>query len=833
MGMHGDEPSNFPFNWSVRFNFRILLAMRQIHSRARRQSLSGWALAVLLLGAMLSYSGVCHGQAPSAQPPVPPIPTDKAADPAATSSQIVPTLDHVQPSEFLSAIAPAPVPRGPTDRPRIGLALGGGGALAMSEIGVLEWFEDHHIPVDVIAGTSMGCMVSALYSSGKTIDQLKAVMNDQVFSSVFSLGTSYKALNYRRREDSRALPNAISVGLKHGVSFRNSVLVDQGLNAFLDRQFLAYNDETEFNALPIPLRCIATDLTDADFATFTRGSLPDAVRASVSIPGVYRPYRIDGHEFVDGAILQNLPTQMVHDMQADVVLAVSLPISPVNQNDFDSILGVLQRSFSVAIEGNERRSRDLAAVVITPDLKGYNASDYLKTRELAALGYKAAEAHKDELLKYAVDDKQWSAYIAGRVSRMPGSPGTVLHVHVKAPNEGVARAVQRSFSTIVDKPVDPKAIEALLDQVRSDGRYDADYTVGYETKPDTPVPGAPATPFFPNRPVVQVTVSEKRNGPPFLKVGANIIAETSGTTRATLEAILIDQDLGGYGSELRANIKVGFLTELDAEYYRHLAALGQNTGGLFIAPHGGLLRQPYYIYQNQKQLSERLLQNAGGGVDIGWSDQRVQELRLGWQAGQVRWETLVGTDAQPNIIGTAQRARLRYVYDNQDRALVPQFGFRIESEAAYLYNAVGSPNTPQFITKITFAHRVTRNIFVMAAEGGTMLNHNVAQPFRFTLGGPLRLSASAIDEYRGTDYFLVEPAMMRRIAQLPRPLGQSVYIGLGYEAGQMRAPGMPTITRQDGYIGVVAETPLGIITFAPAIGDDGYRKLVFTLGKLF
>ncbi len=725
------------------------------------------------------------------------------------------------------------MPPGPTGRPRIGLALGGGGALAMSEIGVLEWFEDHHIPVDVIAGTSMGCMVSALYSSGKTVDQLKAVMNDQVFGSVFSLGTSYKALNYRRREDSRALPNAITVGLKHGVSFRNSVLVDQGLNAFLDRQFLAYNDETDFNSLPIPLRCIATDLTEADFVTFTRGSIPDAVRASVSIPGVYRPYRLDGHEFVDGAVLQNLPTQTVHDMQADVVLAVSLPIAPVNQNDFDSILGVVQRSFAVAIEGNERRSRGLATLVIEPELKGYNSSDYLKTPELAALGYKAAEAHKDELLKYAVDDKQWSAYIASRVSRMPGPPGTVLHVHVKAPNQQVAQAVQRSFRTIVDKPVDPKSIEALLDQVRSDGRYDADYTVGYETKPDAPVPGAPPTPFFPNRPVVQITVTEKRNGPPFLEVGANIVAETSGTTRATLEAVLIDQDLGGYGSELRAHIKVGFLTDLNAEYYRHLSSLGQNTGGLFIAPQGGLLRQPYYIYENQKQISERLLQNAGGGVDIGWSDQRIQELRLGWQAGQVLWESLVGTDLQPEISGTMQRARLRYLYDNQDRALVPQFGFRIAAEAAYLYNAVDSPNTPQFTARLTYSHQIAKNIFLMRAEGGTMLNHNVAQPFRFTLGGPLRLSASAIDEYRGTDYFLVEPAILRRIAQLPRPLGQSIYIGGGYEAGQMRAPGMPTITRQDGYFGIVAETPLGIITFAPAIGDDGYRKLVFTLGKLF
>ncbi|MEO8870634.1 MAG: patatin-like phospholipase family protein, partial [Granulicella sp.] len=85
-------------------------------------------------------------------------------------------------------MAPAAPPQEPSGRPSIGLAMGGGGALAMSEIGVLQWFEEHHIPVDMIAGTSMGCMVSTLYASGKTIDQLKAVMNDEVFSSVFSLG---------------------------------------------------------------------------------------------------------------------------------------------------------------------------------------------------------------------------------------------------------------------------------------------------------------------------------------------------------------------------------------------------------------------------------------------------------------------------------------------------------------------------------------------------------------------------------------------------------------------------------------------------------------------
>jgi NTE family protein len=753
-------------------------------------------------------------------------PDSQQAQPSATDSDINTASGNAL---DMPSTAPAPAPPGPTDRPRIGLALGGGGALALSEIGALQWFEEHHIPVDVIAGTSMGCMVSALYSTGKTIDQLKVVMNDSVFNTVFSFHSAYTSRSFRRREDSRALPNSITIGLRHGVSFRNAVLTDQGLNAFLDRQFLRYDDRTEFNSLPIPLRCLATDLNAARTVTFARGSLPDAVRASVSIPGAYRPFLLNGHEFVDGAVLANLPTQTVRDMHADVILAFSLPISPLAPGDLNSIVGVLQRSFGVAIEGYERQARTLANVVITPDLTGFGQSDYLKAADLAQRGYQATEQHKAQLLKYAVTDQQWQAYLAQRAARRRGPPGNLLRVRIKAPNDSVTRAVQRRFAPLINQPIDTKAIESLLAEIRSDGRYDADYTIGYDL-PENTSTSAPDPDV--DRPTILVTVADKPTGPPFLLVGANVQAQSTGVTRATLEAILLHQDLGGYGSELRANIKVGFLTQLDAEYYRRLYSTGP-TGGFFLAPRGGLLREPFYIYQNQHRIAERLLQHAGGGADIGWSDSRIQELRLGWQANDIRWQDQVGSDGQPDILGSAQRVRLRYTYDTQDRALIPQFGIRSTTELAYLYNAVSSPNAPQFTTQLGLAHQIDKNLFIFAAEAGTMFNRNVAQPFRFTLGGPLRLTASAIDEYRGTDYFLLEPAFLRRIAKLPDPLGQSIYLGAAYEAGQMRAPGLPTITRQDVFFGIVAETPLGVITLAPAIGDDGHRKFVFTLGKLF
>ncbi len=701
-------------------------------------------------------------------------------------------------------------------RPQIGVALGGGGALALSEIGVLQWMEEHHIPADRIAGTSMGSMVGGLYASGHTIPQLKQVMTEDVFSQVFRFSSSYKSLNYRRREDARDLPNALTIGLKHGISLRNSILSDAGLNELLDREFIRYGDKINFDALPIPFRCVTTDLNAGKTVVFSQGSLPDAVRASVSIPGVYQPVEINGHRYVDGAVLQNLPVTTVKSMQTDVVIAVSLPLGQPPKGQLDSLLGVLQRSFSVAVEGNERLARPLADVLIMPDVSKFTAGDYLKSDELAQVGYAAAEKQKAALMKYALDDAAWQQYVATRASRMHGVPGNVEAVTVEAPNASVKRVVEEYFRSVQGAPLDTRKIEAILDRIRSDGRYEADYSLEY---PEDDI----------SRPHVRVMVTDQSTGPPFLLLGGSVLAETGSIARASLKARILDQDLGGYGSELRTVMEAGAQTEFTSEYYRRLT-----SDGFFVAPRLTFTRKPYNIYVNQVKISERINQNAGGGFDAGWSDGRFTELRAGWAGGYRRWQETTGTDGMPSYGGGWQSARMQLVYDNQDSGLVPQYGMRSVTSVGYLFNAVGSENAPQITTQFSFAHRVTKkNVFSFGADAGTMLNRNVSQPFLFTLGGPLRLAASAVDEYRGTDYFVVTPGYLRRIASLPQPLGQSIYVGAAYEAGQMRSPFAPAVTRQDVYVGLIAETPLGVISFGPAVGDDGRRKLVFTLGRFF
>ncbi len=607
------------------------------------------------------------------------------------------------------------------------------------------------------------------------------------------------------------------------MSLRNSLLTDTGLNDLLDQEFLNYNDQTDFNNLPIPFRCQATDLTAAQTVTFARGSLPDAVRASASIPGVFRPFEMEGHEYVDGAILENLPTPDVKAMKADVIIAVSLPLEPVGQGELGSILGVLQRAFAVGIEANEREDRKLANVVIMPEVKGFTANDYLKMDALAARGYAAAEAQKAALLQYALPEDQYKAYLAARRAKERPPAGTVLRVKVVAPNPGVQEYVEREFAPLVNQPVDTDQIDDLLANIRSDGRYNADYTVGYDNTAS-------------NRPILLVSVKDKNNGPPFLDIGLNLAAQTGGVTRATLSSILLYQDLGGYGSAARANIDLGYLTRVQGEYYYKLNPFSR----YFIAPRANLTREPFYIYNGNYRVSERQSQFGGFGTDVGWSDGKYEELRVGWALQNVQWYPTTGSDSLPNYAGNSQTVRARFVYDSQDRALVPRYGIRSETNLGYLYDTQGSPSAPQFSEQFQYAHEVGRgntkikdDVFLVNAEGGTMFNRDVPQPFRYTLGGPLRVSALAYDQLRGTDYFLLTPGYLHRIFALPAPINGNFYVGGTYELGQMRAPDASTITRQDVYFGLIAETPLGVITIAPAIGNDGQHKFIFTLGRFF
>ncbi len=716
-------------------------------------------------------------------------------------------------------------PTVPAGRPSIGLVLDGGGALGLAHIGVLKWFEENRIPVDRITGTSMGSLVGALYATGHSAHEIEEVANGAELPNLFHLQVDYDKLSYRRREDRRELPGAFQVGLKDGISLRNSLLTDRGLNAFLNDEFRSYNAEhIRFDDLPIPFRCVATDLNTLRPVVFYGGSIPLAVRASISIPGVFAPVKYQKHYLVDGAIMENLPTGVAkNDLRSDVVIAVLLPATEFQDSDVASVVGVFARAFSAGTAHNERESEKLADVLVTPDTGKYGVGDYGKAKELIANGYVAAEAQRAALLKYQLSPEAWEQYLAEKRSRRAVRPGLLETVRVQGGSPGAQADVSKSLKPLEGKPIESQPILQALDRVQSNQTYQAEYvTVEPRQQPgDTSSPG-PST-------GVLVNLEPTRNGPPFLLIGLDITAMTDNVSRATFDMRLIDSDLGGYGSELRTDVRVGFLTQASTEYYRLL-----RPDGLYIQPHVGVLRQPVYIFRDQDRIAERLQQNVGGGLDFGRTFSPRLQLAAEWREQVVRWHTQLGSDERPDLSGTAQTGVLHLTYNNMNGGQLATKGMRFDIAGGSLYHAVASQNAPLLQLNVLFSHTIAeKNIFGLGISADTYFRRNVADPLRFTLGGPLRLSASSIDEYRGTDDALVRAAYLHRIAPLPTQLGEGLYVTAAYEAGEIWSPEQPAFLRQDGVLGLLAATPVGSITLGGSIGDAGHRKIFFNFGRLF
>src|SRR6202451_4265098 len=159
-----------------------------------------------------------------------------------------------------SAASSSPDSAAPKKRLKIGIALEGGGALGLAHIGVLQWFEDHHIPIDYIAGTSMGGLVGGLYDTGKSPEELRQIVEQQKWDTIIGGRTPYDDLSFRRKEDQQALPNYLIVGLKKGLTLPAGLNAGQRIGLLIDHETLAYSQLKSFNDLPTPFRCVATDL---------------------------------------------------------------------------------------------------------------------------------------------------------------------------------------------------------------------------------------------------------------------------------------------------------------------------------------------------------------------------------------------------------------------------------------------------------------------------------------------------------------------------------------------------------------------------------------------
>ena len=738
------------------------------------------------------------------------------------------TLRGQQPVSAPSIQAPLPAAV-PAPRPVVGLALEGGGALGLAHIGVLQWMEENHIPVDRLAGTSMGALVGGLYAEGMTPAEIRKVGTSETFRNVFTLQSPYEDLSFRRRQDRHEVPQSFTVGLRHGIQLRNGLVADRGVNQLLAMNMASYNShELDFDTMPIPFRCVATDLTTLKTITFSRGPLPVAVRASISIPAVFPPVKNpEGHFLVDGGILNNLPTDVVRrDLKADIVIAVYLKSDILRPSDTGSIIGVLERAFVASTEQNVALAMPLADLVISVPLDEYTATDYAKAEQIVKAGYAAAEQSREALLKYALNDSDWNAYVAARNARIHPKPDSLHQILVKGGSAGATETVVADLKPLVGKPITPEATSAALKPIQSNGGYSAAYETFIPAVAGSMTIGTPARTADTG---ILVNLTKDTIGPPYLLIGPEVAASTSNITQQEFNLRVVDQNLGGFGSEGRATAEIGYRTSLALEYYRLLS-----PSGYFLQPHAGVLREPVYIWENQKRVAERFQQNLAASLEVGRTFSNSLQLSAEWRALYTRWALRTGSGGGPYVAGTAQTGLFHINIDRANSGSISPSGFRLDASAGALYHSAASSNAPLVMLDFhrTYPYR-DANIFSFGGVVNSYLRRNVVQPFRFTLGGPMRLSSASMDEFRGTDMYLANAGYMHQLAALPTGLGQGLYGLIAYEAGEMWSPEQRAFLRQDGTAGLVGNTPLGVVTFGVSIGDAGHRKVFFTIGRWF
>ena len=250
------------------------------------------------------------------------------------------------------------------------------GALGLAEIGVIQWMEEHHIPVDRIAGTSMGSIIGAMYATGMSPAEIQTFAEKIDWDEVFRPEPVYTQLSYRRKQDRRDFQIDAPLGLKDGLNGPNGYNSGQAVGLLLDRIAFPESGVATFDDLPIPFRCVATDMISGAGVVLHDGPLAQALRASMAIPGVFTPVEINDRVLADGGMVQNIPVETALAMNADAVVAVELQLAPGDRKELETLTGVLSRAVDVMITQNERRSLALAKATVTIGMNGFSETDY-------------------------------------------------------------------------------------------------------------------------------------------------------------------------------------------------------------------------------------------------------------------------------------------------------------------------------------------------------------------------------------------------------------------------------------------------------------------------
>jgi len=705
----------------------------------------------------------------------------------------------------------------PSGRPSLGLVLEGGGALGLAHIGVIQWLEEHRVPVNYVAGTSMGGLVGGLYATGRSPQEVLTLVETINWNEVLRGVTPFDKLSYRRKEDAYQYPNSLEFGLRKGLRFPEGFNSGQQVSFILDNVSLPYSEINDFDDLPIPFACVGTDLALNQKHVFRDGSLALALRSTMSLPGIFSPVREGDHLFADGGLVDNLPTDVAKDMGADIVLAVHLETKPLNVKEPLSAFGVLGQSISTVVAITELRGMEKADIVIAVPLDKYSTLDYNQASDIIKAGYDAAQSKAAMLSTLSVDEATWQRYLADRNARRRTAP-IPKFVEVAGTDKRSADGIEKAFASAVNKPVDTAEMQNKLLDIQGDGRYS---TLTYEMVKKNGEQG------------LQITTLEKPYAPPTVRPLIVIDGSEYNNVLFSIGARITFLDVGSYGAEWRNDLIFGTEYGVTSEYYRPI----HPGGRFFVAPRLSATSNEFNGYTSGGDLAALYREKqAGGGVDIGYEFGRASELRIGYQTSYYTYNLEVGEkNIEPSVSGRQGFSRIKYQLLNVDDPVIPTTGQLALFRTQYFdANPGGLSNFT--LTEGQFTDFIKLNdmhSLYFTAGGGTTYGDNTVGIPVFSLGGPVFFPAYGTNEILTNQYSIFTAGYLRQLKRLPPLLGDRLYFNGKFDVGTFDKVTNGTRIPGDAAASLVISTIFGPVAIGAAVGDSGHHRFFFGVGRVF
>jgi NTE family protein len=706
-------------------------------------------------------------------------------------------------------------------RPRIGLALGGGGARGAAHVGVLRVLESLRIPVDYIAGTSMGAIVGGLYAMGMTPDEIERAIEGIDWDDIFDDDSPRPERRFRRKEDDRRFPIRARPGViesERRVELVPALIQGQKLQLALRRYTLPASGVRSFDDLRLPFRAVATDVVTGDAVLLDHGDLATAIRASMAVPAIFAPVEIEDRLLVDGGLAMNLPVAAVRAMGADIVIAVDVGGPRRGREEIGNVLAMLDQVASLVTWRNTQqeiaslRPRDR---LIEPPLgREVLSTDFNNMATAIRIGQQGAEAKRAELAPLGLSPARYADYLA---RRRPPDFALPKVAFVRLENSsGLADSKLRSLIQVrPGDTLDPAAIERQLGQIHDLDNFES---VSYRLEGQGGQTG------------VVVTAREKSWGTSHLQGLLELSSASGGDSMFNLGAAYTMTPLNGYNGEWRTLLQIGQDPAIITELYQPLDAAER----WFV--HGGLgyLSNNLRLYADESQdtpVAEYQLTRTGGTLRAGRNLADWGRVGLGYSRYFGSADLRIAEPSYQGFSYDVGELDVRLAFDTLDSLNFPRRGVFGQVFGVSSRGWLGASNDyDQAGVEVLKAGSWGRDSLIGGLSLGGNLGGDTPLQAYYQLGGFLHLSGFNQDALAGPFAGLARGVYLR-------DLGTSLirtYAGASLELGntwQTRGEIAIDDTHLAGSVFAGADTILGPLYVGIGLADGGNTAFYLFLGR--